>query len=577
MSIPARRIVNVIPSVLSPGGNPLALNGVILTNSTRVPMGVVQSFPPGDAVGDFFGPTSIEATLAAKYFAGYSRATALPARIYFAQYNAAAVAAYLRSGSFAGTTLAQLQELSGIIIVAINGSTITTPNIDLASATSFTNAAALIQAGLQTAGSKFTGTATISDGAGAAGNILNVTAVGSGSLSIGDIVVGGPNPAAITALGTGTGGIGTYTVGGAAQDFDPGGAVTVASTATVTYDAQLARFLIHSPSTGDDSTIAFATGSLAAGLKMQSAQGAALSQGADAATPATFMPTVTQATQNWAAFMTTFEPTIDDKLAFAQWVQTTQQRFGYVAWDTDVTVLEGDAPSSFGAQVDAANMDGIYPIIEAADDTGSGRVAAFQLGTIASIDFARPGGALTFAFKGQAGLVPFITNETAYDNMLANHYNGYCDFATSNDQFVNMQPGSTPGSWNWFNNYVNQIWLNSNLQLALVGLMTRINILPYNAEGYNLVRNAVQDPIARALLNGVIQPGITLSNSQRAEINVAAGGVDAATAIQSFGYYFQILDASPEVRALRGSPPCTLWYTDGGAIQHIDLASINVQ
>jgi hypothetical protein len=576
MSIPARRIVNVVPSVLSPGGNPLALNGVILTTSDRVPMGTVQSFPPGDAVGDFFGPTSIEATLAAKYFAGFSNKTSSPAVVYFAQYNEAAVEAYLRSGSFSGTTLAQLQALSGVIVVAIDGGTVTSANIDLSTATSFSNAASLIQTGLQAAGSKFTGTGTISNGSGGAGNTLNITAVTSGSLKVGDIVVGGPSPATITALGSGTGGIGTYTVGGAAQDFDPGGALTVASTATVTYDSQLARFLIHSPTTGDDSTIGFATGSLAVGLKLQAAQGAVLSQGADAATPAAFMPTITQATQNWAAFMTAFEPDTDDKLAFAQWVQTTQQRYAYVAWDTDVTVLEGDAPASFGAQVAAVEMDGIEPIIESADDDGSGRVAAFVLGTVGCIDYNRTNGRITFAFKGQAGLVPFITDETAYNNMLANGYNGYCDFATSADQFRNYMPGSTPGSWAWFDSYINQIWLNSALQLALVGLMTRINSLPYNSEGYNLVRAAAQDPIQRALNAGVIQPGVTLSNSQRAEINVAAGQ-DIADALQNFGYVFQILDASPEVRAARGSPPCTLWYTDGGSIQFIELASIAVQ
>lgn len=577
MSIPARRIANVVPSVLSPGGNALALNGVILTTSDRVPMGTVQSFPPGDAVGDFFGPTSIEATLAAKYFAGFSTKTSAPAVVYFAQYNEAAVAAYLRSGSFAGTTLAQLQALSGVIVVAINGATITSANIDLSTATSFTNAAQLIQAGLQAAGSKFVGVGTISDGAGGPGNVLNITAVTSGSLQVGDTIVGGPSPAIITALGTGTGGVGTYTVGGAAQDFDPGGALTVASTATASYDAQLGRFLIHSPTTGSASTIGFATGSLAAGLKLQAAQGAQLSQGAAAATPAAFMPTVVQATQNWAAFMTAFEPVLDDKLAFAQWVQTTQQRFAYVAWDTDETVIAGSAPSSFGAQVALANMDGIEPIIESADDDGNGRVAAFILGTIGSINFRRAGGRITFAYKGQAGLVPFITDETAYNNMLANGYNGYCDFATSNDQFVNYQPGSTPGSWRWFDSYINQIWLNSELQLALVGLMTRVNSLPYNSEGYNLMRSALQDPIQRGLNAGVIQPGITLSNSQRAEINVAADSEGAADALQSFGYFLQILDASPEVRAARGSPPSTLWYTDGGSIQYIELASIAVQ
>jgi hypothetical protein len=37
-----------------------------------------------------------------------------------------------------------------------------------------------------------------------------------------------------------------------------------------------------------------------------------------------------------------------------------------------------------------------------------------------------------------------------------------------------------------------------------------------------------------------------------------------------------VRDAPPEVRAARGSPPCTLWYMDGQSIQRINLASIEL-
>jgi hypothetical protein len=84
------------------------------------------------------------------------------------------------------------------------------------------------------------------------------------------------------------------------------------------------------------------------------------------------------------------------------------------------------------------------------------------------------------------------------------------------------------------------------------------------------------DPVQQALFNGVIQPGITLSNTQRAEVNTDAG-VPIADVLQTVGYYIQILDAPPEVRAVGGSPPIKFWYTSGGAIQNIELASINVQ
>lgn len=575
MSIPAKKLVNVIPGVLLPGGNPLALNGVMLTPSPRVPTGVVLAFPPGDAVGNYFGPASIEAVLAAIYFAGFTNCDTLPDTIYFAQYNQAAVAAYLRSGSLQGMTLAQLQGFSGTLIAAIDGRTVTSANIDLSTATSFTNAGALIQAGLQVAGGAFTGTATIDNGAGIAGNTLTITGVTSGAVKVGDTInVAGGNPVAIAAFLTGQGGAGTYTVGGAAQLVTPAAAATVSSTATVSYDSQLGRFLINSPTTGVDSTMAFATGTLSAGLKFTQATGAQLSQGAAAATPATFMPSVTAATQNWADFMTVFEPDTDEKLAFAQWVQTTNERFAYVGWDSDVTVLAGASPTSFGAQAKAANMVGIFPIWEPADDNGNGRKAAFVMGSAGSIDFDQPNGRITFAYKSQAGLVADITDETAYNNVLANGYNCYASFATANDQFVNLQPGSTPGPWAWFDAYVNQIWLNSEFQLAFMVLMTQLKSFPYNSEGYNFLRAAAQDPIQRAFRSGVIRVGVALSNSQRAQLRAAGADPDA---IQNYGYFLQILDAPPAVRLLRGSPPVTFWYADGGSIQRIEMSSVNVQ
>lgn len=579
MNIPASQLVNVIPSVLSPGGNPLSLNAVFLTESTRVPVGTVQAFAALEDVQDFFGPSSIEATLAGVYFNGFSNASSLPSVLYFAQYNDAAVGAYLRSGSFEGVTLAALQELSGTLIVVINGRTVTTANIDLSIASSFSNAAQIVQNALQAAGTLFSGLGQIDDGsAPGAGNTLTITVVNSGALALGDTVTlpGVAPNTTITAFLTGTGGIGTYTVSGAAQEI-ANGACTVASAATASYDSQLAAFRINSPTTGDASTIAYATGTLAAGLKLQAAQAAVLSQGADAATPADFMPTVVLATQNWATFMTCFEPDTDDKLAFAQWVQTTQSRYAYVAWDSDATILVGDAPASFGAQCVAAEYDGIFPIYEPATDAGNGRKAAFVCGTVASIDFETPNGRITFAYKGQAGLVADVTDASTANFLIANGYNFYGAYATAADRFVMLQRGSTPGAWGWFDSYVNQVWLNAALQLAFLNLLTQINSIPYNTEGYALLRQAANDPAQQGLINGVIQPGVTLSNSQRAIVNSAAGGLNIADALQNNGYYLLISDMPPAERPTRESPPMTFWYTDGGSIQKVELSSINVQ
>ena len=123
---------------------------------------------------------------------------------------------------------------------------------------------------------------------------------------------------------------------------------------------------------------------------------------------------------------------------------------------------------------------------------------------------------------------------------------------------------------------MNQIRLNSQLQLALMTLLTSAKAVPYNAVGIALQRAACQDPINEALNFGSIQPGVPLGEQQRALINNEARA-DAAAKIESTGYFLLIQNASAQTRGNRQSMPMKLWYTDGGSVHNINLGSINVQ
>lgn len=146
MSIPASVIASVTPSVISAGGSALDLVGTILTQNTRVPIGSVPTFPTKDSVGDYFGETSTEYQLASVYFGGFDNSNVKPGSIGFMQYPAVPVAGYLRGGSLAAMTLSQLQALTGTLTITFAGTALTSSSINLSSATSFSNAAALIQA-----------------------------------------------------------------------------------------------------------------------------------------------------------------------------------------------------------------------------------------------------------------------------------------------------------------------------------------------------------------------------------------------------------------------------------------------
>lgn len=564
-SIPASEFVLIIPGVLAAGESPQSMNGLALDQDPSLPIGTVVSFASLGAVERWFGFDSLQAQFAAKYFAGFTGCTQLPSALLMAQYNESAVGAYIRSGSVAALSLAQLQALSGDIVIAIDGRTVTSANINLSSATSFSNAAQLIQAGLQSTGSIFSGTGSITS------NLLDITVVASGELHIGDVIagVGVTGGCTIQSFGNGTGGTGTYHVSTTADVGSE--ALSVTSTATCTYSSLLAGFVISSSTTGPASTIAFPTdNSLSPMLNFQQAQGAVLSQGAAAATPASAMGAVTLATQNFASFSTTWEPDLDTKLAFATWNTAQGPLYAYVGWDSDVTpTQENSDPNSFGAQV--ATDTGVIAIWNP-----SGMVAFAVMGWIASIDFTAPNGRTTLAYRKQAGLTPDVGDQTAYENLKANGYNAYCNIATRTAQFQNFQPGQISGDWDWADSYANQIYWNSRFQNDLMNFLEVLKAVPYNPRGFTSIREALASAIADMGSFGAWVPNVELSSTQALAVNTAANATIAPT-IESQGWYLQVDDPGPTVRQERGSPICNFWYTDGESVQVINMASVDIQ
>jgi hypothetical protein len=569
-TIPASAIVSVTPSVLSAGGTALDLNGLILTTSNRVPIGSVLSFPSALAVSTYFGATSKEATMATVYFNGFDNSNVKPGALLISQYAATAVGAYLRGGSVASLTLAQLQALSGSLTVSIDGTPATAGSINLSSAASFSAAAALIQTGLGSlagpVAATFTGTAS--------GTTLTASAV-TGTLAIGQILSGTGITAGTTiaSFGTGTGGAGTYILSASATST---AAAITARTPAVTYDSIAGAFVIASGTTGASSTLTVATGTLAASLMLTTATGAVLSQGAVATTPAAAMTAITLLTTNWATFTTAFDPDASgnaNKLAFAVWANGQGNRYLYVAWDTDITPTQSTAAAaSLGYLIKTAAYSGTCVIYEPSDLNH----AAFILGAIASLDFGEFNGRATMAFRSQSGLTAGVTNQTVAANLIANGYNYYGTYATANDQFTFFYPGSVSGLFLWVDSYIDQIWLNNSFQLALLSLMTSVKSIPYNNTGYALIAAACADPINQALNFGAIRAGVSLSAVQAAEVNAAAG-LKIDTTLSTQGWYLQILNPTAQVRAARGTPQCTFWYMDGQSVQKINLASVEVQ
>lgn len=341
-------------------------------------------------------------------------------------------------------------------------------------------------------------------------------------------------------------------------------------TASCVYDSLHDAFVVTSLTTGATSTITEATGTLAAALKLTAATGAVVSQGSAIQTEAATMDALKALTLNWATFSTGSEVDLDAKKAFADWSNAQGDRFCYVAHDSDVNATVSGSTTTFGAYLKDGAFSGVLPIF------GTHKHAAFVQGYAAALDFTRLNGRTTLAFRQQSGLLASVSDASEAAALEANGYNFYGNYANSKQDFLFCYPGSVSGKWKWADSYFNQIWLNANLQLAMITLLLNVGSVPYNADGYALIEAACTDPLTAAVNFGAIRAGVALSAAQKAEIKFALG-YDATSALNAKGYVLQIAQASAATRVDRTSPPMTLYYTDGGSVHRLTLASIEVQ
>lgn len=496
MGINFNNLVNVTPGVISAGGTALDTTGLFLTQNGYAPYGQVLAFPNQLAVAAYFGGASIEAQYATNYFNGYDNSFTKPASLLYTRYPLTAIAGFLRGGSMLAITLTTLKTYTGTIAVTVGGTLFTSSSINLSSATSFSNAATIIQ-------SAFT-----------------------------------------------------------------------SPTFTVTFDSVFNAFIFTVTATGATSTITFGdSGTLSTNLMLTAATGAVISQGAALASALTFMNGVLPVNSNWVSFGCLFEPVIADKQAFATWVNGTNNRFAFVCQDTDPNALTTTATTTFGYWLQQNHYNGTIPVTGAADPSHVG----FIMGWAASLQFTRTNGRATLFARSQAGLNPTVSTDTTYQNALNNGYNVYGGFSTSNpaNNANLLSNGTVSGIFMWADSYVNQIWLNANIQLALVNLMRQAGYIPYNQLGYGRIRAALIPILTAAINFGAITQGVVPSASQVAQMQ-ATLGLDPSGALKSQGYYLDITDPGAIVRQNRGSPNVTLYYMDGESIQKINMFSADV-
>ena len=495
-TIPISQVVSMVPGVIAAGGAASRLTGMVISQDTSIPAGVVKQFSTAADVSNWFGPSAPETTIANGYFPGIVNGGQLPGTLKFARYALTATPAGSYGASLGALTLAQLQAFIGTLIVTVGGTLATSSAINLSAATSFSNAATIMQAAFTS-----------------------------------------PN-------------------------------------FSITYDTQRNRFTLLSTATGNAATSTDVSGTLAANVGLAQSAGATIvTTGTNVDTPATALQRLLTLDVNWGTFTTSYAASISDRTAYASANSGLNYQFLYVAWDTEAASIVPNNASSFGAIAFATPYQGTWPIY------GTQFLAGAAMGYAASINFNLPNGRTTAAFRQfNAGVPATVSDLTTANALLTNHYTYLGAYANAANTYTVMYAGAASGAFLWVDTYLDQIYLNRELQRATFEAMLGYNSIPYNQDGYTELYRAGVDVIEAALTSGIIRAGVTLSNSQKQQIDTQAGRTGVADVVQARGWYYLIGDPAnvAQARQNRTSPQATLWYTDGGSVQQMNINSVAV-
>lgn len=512
MSISASQIVQVNPRILDAGGDDLDFNGLLLSQSEDIASGNVLAFADPDDISDYFGADSDEARLADVYFLGYTNSFTKPMSLYISRRIDSEIPAWIRGASLSIGLADLRKEVTAGISFEFSENSVSLENLDFSSIETWSDAALILQSALR---------AKADDD----NNDDN------------------------------------------SDESETSLLYTILANASVAYSSLYHAFKVESGLSGSLSTISYATeGTLAEMLCLTAETGATLSQGSDALSESENMDKILEVTQNWVNFTTTWLPTKDEVLSFADWTNDQGVAYLYLYSDTSPLLLQSNSTETIAYALKEANVSAVAGQYSDVD------YSVFLMGVASCIDWDRIQGTITTAFKSQDGLSASVQNSSDALNLIEQGMNFIGDYATRNDNFVFNYPGQMFGTYSWIDTYWNAIWLNNALQVSLLTGLANSPRTPYSEQGYALVRAWMQDPVNRALKNGVIEAGVTLTESQKSQINREAG-ISISDEIYATGYYIQVQDPGATARINRDSPTVNLWYTYGGSINKLVVAS----
>lgn len=305
-----------------------------------------------------------------------------------------------------------------------------------------------------------------------------------------------------------------------------------AATSTVTYDPVTGAFVFTSAQ--EEAAAISVTDAGDLGDLLGWTTGAVFSPGVDSTPIADALAASVNVSNNFGAFAFVDALTTDEVEDASAWNAAQNVAFMFTARTSaaDAAALSAATLGNSGTALTLATVAGEFDEL-------------LPMSILAATAYERRNSVQNYMFQS-ANLTPKVTTDAAADLYDALRVNYYGNTQTAGQQINFYQRGVLMGTDTApvdMNTYANEMWLKDAAQSAVMALLLALPRIPANVQGRSQVLAALQDPIDRALTNGVISVGKALSVPQRVFVTEVTADPLAWQQVQSIGYW---LDAVVE-------------------------------
>lgn len=253
-----------------------------------------------------------------------------------------------------------------------------------------------------------------------------------------------------------------------------------------------------------------------------------------AQSPVKALSLLAESNNNFGSFDFIPDLSLDDKVAVAEWNAARNNEFMY---------LTSCSKSEAQAYYDALKGYSGTGVTVRADDVTDEYPELLPAAILASQNWDKPAASQNYMYQVDDRLTPSVTSTTEATalDLLRVNYMGQTQEAGKNIQFfqrgVLMGDNASPTAMGV---YANEMWLKSYLKSQFLNMFLAMPQVPADTVGIAMGTSYIDVAVNKAIDNGSIATGKTLTNTQKLYITELSGDENAWRDVSGRGYWYAV-------------------------------------